>query len=214
MLFVQNGVYDVGFEWNNNKLYRLRFGQRTVIGGFNLCFNQRHLWIHRASTELKALSLRKRNWKMLEQDFPYFTQCIKVKLNYHYQTHIQNPLTQRKQEVAHIFENREQFKCQVMTIREKDAANRSKIKLSSTIDALLLPSCVQHRRANPKRPSTRRCQQDLAGFHLKFEQYVKTSLQFMDRAESTLSSLNMNNLVHKELQGEDAPSERNASLRT
>ena len=123
-----------------------------------------------------------------------------------------------------------------MTIREKDAANRSKIKLSSTIDALLLPSCVQHRRANPKRPSTRRCQQDLAGFHLKFEQYVKTSLQFMDRAESTLSSLNMNNLVHKELQGEGlipiivkkkfqdgegfinsldhAPSERNASLRT
>jgi len=28
----------------------------------------------------------------------------------------------------------------------------------------------------------------------------------MDRAESTLSSLNMNNLVHKELQGEDGPS--------
>jgi len=83
-----------------------------------------------------------------EQNFPYFTQCIKVKLNYHYQTHIQNPLTQRKQEVAHIFENREQFKCQVMTIREKDAdkdnyiANLTKIKLNSTLDYLLLPSYV------------------------------------------------------------------------
>jgi hypothetical protein len=39
MFFVENGIYDVGFEWNNNKLYRLQFGQRTVIGGFNLCFN-------------------------------------------------------------------------------------------------------------------------------------------------------------------------------
>ena len=150
---------------------------------------------------------------MLEQNFPYFTQCIKVKLNYHYQTHIQNPLTQRKQEVAHIFENREQFKCQVMTIREKGASSPSRTKLKSTLDHLLLPSHVQHRQTSTQRSSAQRCQQDLAGFHLKFEKYVKTSLQFMDRAESTLSSLNMNNLVHKELREEDGPSERNVSPR-
>jgi hypothetical protein len=35
----------------------------------------------------------------------------------------------------------------------------------------------------------------------------------MDRAESTLSSLNMHNLVHKELRGGDTPSERTTSLR-
>jgi hypothetical protein len=63
--------------------------------------------VHRASTEVKVMFLRKRSWKILENEFSFFTQCIKIKIYYNYQTHISNPLSLKKKEVAEIFENRQ-----------------------------------------------------------------------------------------------------------
>jgi signal-transduction protein with cAMP-binding, CBS, and nucleotidyltransferase domain len=41
MYFISSGTYDVGFEFNNVKKFRLKFGERTIIGGFGLAFNKR-----------------------------------------------------------------------------------------------------------------------------------------------------------------------------
>jgi len=34
--FVMSGKYDVGYEINKIRRYRIQFGDRTVIGGFNM----------------------------------------------------------------------------------------------------------------------------------------------------------------------------------
>ena len=34
VMFVEKGRYDVGYEINNKRFYKLKFGQSTIIGGF------------------------------------------------------------------------------------------------------------------------------------------------------------------------------------
>ena len=39
LYFIQSGIYDIGYEINKVKKYRLQFGPRTIIGGFAVAFN-------------------------------------------------------------------------------------------------------------------------------------------------------------------------------
>lgn len=50
ILFVEQGRYDVGYEVNKKPFYRLRFGESTQIGGFQILYFKRHNFVHRAST--------------------------------------------------------------------------------------------------------------------------------------------------------------------
>ena len=59
VLFVEVGLYDIGFEINNRQFYEVRFGMSTNIGGFQICFNKRHSFIYRAKTQLRCLAIRK-----------------------------------------------------------------------------------------------------------------------------------------------------------
>jgi hypothetical protein len=45
MIFVQSGRYNVGYEINKQAKLRLQFGQRTVIGAFNITFNKRSYFL-------------------------------------------------------------------------------------------------------------------------------------------------------------------------
>ena len=63
ILFIEQGDYDIGYEVNKTEKYKLRLGQHTVIGAFNICFNKRQIFIHRTHTECKGYSIRKSNWK-------------------------------------------------------------------------------------------------------------------------------------------------------
>jgi len=38
MYFVQKGKFDIGYEINKIIMYRLQFGPRNVISGFNVTF--------------------------------------------------------------------------------------------------------------------------------------------------------------------------------
>lgn len=65
VLFVEQGRYDFGYEINKKKFLRRQFGDSTVIGGFNVCFNKRHFFIIRARTDLSCLSIRKEKFVRL-----------------------------------------------------------------------------------------------------------------------------------------------------
>ena len=60
--FVQEGTFDVGFEVNRKKYYKLRFGKSAIIGGYQICFRSRYLFTYKASSLLKTYSLRLRMW--------------------------------------------------------------------------------------------------------------------------------------------------------
>lgn len=62
LYFVQSGRYDIGYEINNKKTYRLQFGARTLIGAFATTFNQRHYFLYQAKSKIDAFALRKKSW--------------------------------------------------------------------------------------------------------------------------------------------------------
>jgi hypothetical protein len=70
ILFVEEGRYNIGFEVNKHKKFRLVFGERTVIGGFNISFNQRSYFIYKSATFMKCMAIRKIHWLKLLTDFP------------------------------------------------------------------------------------------------------------------------------------------------
>lgn len=41
ILFIEKGEYNIGYEVNKTEKFKLRMGQNTVIGAFNICFNKR-----------------------------------------------------------------------------------------------------------------------------------------------------------------------------
>ena len=59
VLFVESGRYDVGYYVNNKQFFLSTFGVSTIIGGFQICFNKRHNFIYKATTQLKCLAIRR-----------------------------------------------------------------------------------------------------------------------------------------------------------
>jgi hypothetical protein len=73
MIFVTSERYDVGYEVNKVLKLRLTFGERTIIGAFNLCFGQRSMFIYKnGSKEMTGLAVRRRAWKNLVGDYAHF----------------------------------------------------------------------------------------------------------------------------------------------
>lgn len=63
-----------------------------MIAAFDMQFDKRLNYCYKANTEINCVAIRKRNWKNILQEFPYFSHCLKVKVLYMYERHIKNPL--------------------------------------------------------------------------------------------------------------------------
>jgi len=59
MFFITKGCYDVGYEINKKVRYRMQFGGRTIIGGFNVTFEQKHTYYYKTFGEVYGFGIRK-----------------------------------------------------------------------------------------------------------------------------------------------------------
>jgi len=50
VLFVDKGKYNVGFEINKLKFLKRKFGPSTIIGGFEICYQKKHMFLYEADT--------------------------------------------------------------------------------------------------------------------------------------------------------------------
>ena len=116
ILFVFEGKYDVGFEINNVKYWRRQFGHSTIIGGFQMSFQKRYLFTYRASTKLKVLSIRRRNWKYLINEFDEFNNIMVVKFAHFYLSQIFQPLMKIKKININFFDVRKDYE-QIMVVK-------------------------------------------------------------------------------------------------
>lgn len=73
MYFVTDGKYDVGYCINDIYRYRLQFGDRTVIGGYELCNRIRMNYNFKAHNMVECFSVRRKNWHALSEEYQHFT---------------------------------------------------------------------------------------------------------------------------------------------
>lgn len=92
IIFIEKGEYDIGYEVNKMEKFKLRMGDNSVIGAFNICFNKRQIFIHRTYKECFGFSIRKSNWKEIMDEFPEFFAILKRKVLHEYITKIRKPL--------------------------------------------------------------------------------------------------------------------------
>ena len=50
VIFIEQGVYDIGFNLNHMKRFKLRYGAKTVVGAFNVCFDKHQMFIYQTLT--------------------------------------------------------------------------------------------------------------------------------------------------------------------
>ena len=50
VLFIDNGVFEIGYDFNGEKKFPIRYKNTTVIGAYGLTFNKRSQFIYRTVT--------------------------------------------------------------------------------------------------------------------------------------------------------------------
>lgn len=132
ILFIEKGEYNIGYEVNKTEKFKLRMGQNTVIGAFNICFNKRQIFIHRTHTECRGYSIRKQYWKKIMDDFPEFFSILKRKVLYEYITKIRKPIMAFKDKDIIHYDKRADFQ-QVLALRNYDENELSNL-ISDELD--------------------------------------------------------------------------------
>ena len=119
VLFIEEGLYDIGYEVNKKIQYRLRHPEKTLIGAFEACFDRRCLFIYKTFTECKGYSIRKKHWKALEVDHKELYNALKKKSLFYYVQKIRRPLLEQKHLDIEHFGRRADYK-QVLCLRNYD----------------------------------------------------------------------------------------------
>ena len=96
MLFIEAGIYSVGYWINNKPKLRFRFGVPTVIGGFQLSYNRRFDFLYKAYVEMRCLAIRRSSYNKLLAKHPKFMFDMKMKVQQHYSINVFQPLIKRK----------------------------------------------------------------------------------------------------------------------
>lgn len=61
------GYYEVGYTINQKMQMKLLFGKNTIIGGFNVAFHRRCLYVYQTKTKVEAMVISQIKWKRLEK---------------------------------------------------------------------------------------------------------------------------------------------------
>jgi len=74
----------------------MRYPGKTVIGGFEACFDKRCLFIYKTFTACSGYVIRKKNWRALENDHPELYCSIKRQALFNFIHKIRRPLLDQK----------------------------------------------------------------------------------------------------------------------
>lgn len=96
--FVLKGKYVAGYQINNRTYYRLKFGEGTLLGAFNVMFRKRSHFIMKCSSFMNCLGCRKQNWRVLMDNYPEFEFQLKIKFYNLYEKLIRKPLMKKKED--------------------------------------------------------------------------------------------------------------------
>jgi hypothetical protein len=109
VLFVVDGRYNVGYEVNKKVRYRKQFGCSTLIGGFQMCYKKRFIFVYKVHNDLLCYGLRRKEWYTIMNIFPDFHKIIKQKTLRHYFDNIYRPLMKQKNRDIQEYEERNDY---------------------------------------------------------------------------------------------------------
>lgn len=92
VIFIEQGMYDIGFNLNHMKRFKLRFGPKTVVGAFNVCFDKHQMFIYKTVTQCSGYFVRKLRWKQIMEMFNEFDIIMKRKVLFEFIVRVIRPV--------------------------------------------------------------------------------------------------------------------------
>lgn len=108
-LFILKGNFDIGYEINKKKFYRIKFGPNNVLEAFNLHFRLRTQFVYRAGSAMNCFSYSKRNWNKLMSQFPEFNRQLSIKIFHLFEKQVHRHMADKKFEHLYKISQREDF---------------------------------------------------------------------------------------------------------
>ena len=96
VIFVELGMYEIGFEINKKQFMSIRFGMSTIIGGFQIVYNKRYSFKYRCCKNMRCLAIRKQQFMRLLENFPTIKQQVVSKFFSSYSQDVYQPLMKKK----------------------------------------------------------------------------------------------------------------------
>ena len=87
---------DIGYDINGFVKYKIRFRGSLIIGGFECSFNRRSQQIYKSTLESTGYMIRKKNWKIIKDEFADFYFEMRNKCLFFYLEKIRRPINQQK----------------------------------------------------------------------------------------------------------------------
>ena len=109
ILFFNKGQYVVGFELNNVLYFMLKFKEQNLIGGYNITFNKRSLFVYKTTSVCEGFSIRRKNWKSIMANHPKITPIIQERIRDLYENYMYNKLKSMKEKRIALIENRADY---------------------------------------------------------------------------------------------------------
>ena len=109
IIFVEEGKYDVGYEINKVKKFKLRLTKNSVIGAFNVLFDRRQNFIYRAYTDCKGYFIRKIGWKKILNMYPEFKPILRKKVLFEFFFQVRKPIDRFKLQEIEKYNTRNDF---------------------------------------------------------------------------------------------------------
>lgn len=78
IIFFDDGAFEVGYEFNGEKKYPLKFKNSNVIGAYYVTFNKKSGFIYRTATECKGYFIRRKPWMNIMESHEQVTDEFKA----------------------------------------------------------------------------------------------------------------------------------------
>lgn len=139
--FIMSGKYDVGYTINDQRVYRLQFGERTNIGGFNLALKRRVQFNYRARTEVNAFAIRRQSWFLLHQEYDHFVESINYYFVTAYCSFTFGPIVKLKKQEIEMSRTNSQFR-QVKVVQDMSFRESYELRMHLLIKLQASNNCM------------------------------------------------------------------------
>ena len=116
IIFINSGMFEIGFEINRIATYVLRFKDCNVIGAYGVTFNKRTLFAYKTITACRGFFIRRNEWRGLMQDHDDISGHLKEAVKKEYEIHIMNRVMTEKKAIIAKWKARKDYQAMLQVV--------------------------------------------------------------------------------------------------
>ena len=126
--FVQKGMVLIGFQFNKEKKYCLKYKDKCVIGAYGASFNCRAAFIYTTQTYVEGFFIRKSNWIDCLEENPQIKVSMLKNVLLQYMTKINIKVKLAKKRALQLVENRHDIELVNISYAKDDLVDKRRVE--------------------------------------------------------------------------------------